>query len=567
MRFLLTALLIFLLADSAVLTAAGPERHALFIAVSEFENDDINLPELHFPESDARQIGELLSWAGYKLELLRGRAATQNAIREKLDDLVHLGNSNGVVVVGLFGHGIDIETRNENGLVTIEPCFCPYDATLRIAKDVQGRGLRGEQNQTASELDPDSLICLSEVMKALNETKSGHRVVFADCNHMIPNRSLGHTFGSNFSTAKLPQNTALFFGSSAHEQSFEFETWGHGAFTKCVLQGMQDLYANGNVTTRSIADRLKRDVPQLVASVAEGKHQTPRYYANASIDLQFVKMSMRHAFVGKSAGDERELVPGMKFHWCPLGSFAMGSPGSETGRHQNETQTDVSLTGFWMGETEVTQTQWKTIMKSAPWQKAQPWQGKTHVKEGADHAANYISHGDFGDGRIEPDSATEFCRRLTEREREAGRLPVGWKYGLPTEAQWEYACRAGTKTKFSFGDDEKRLSEYGWWGAKYGFGNALPEQYANRVALKKENPWGLYDMHGNVWEWCADWYQDKVPGGMDPVVLARGSRRVCRGGCWILNPSSCRSAIRSGGSPDNRNSLMGFRVAAYPSRD
>jgi formylglycine-generating enzyme required for sulfatase activity len=280
----------------------------------------------------------------------------------------------------------------------------------------------------------------------------------------------------------------------------------------------------------------------------------------------------QYHFAGKDAGEGKELAPGIVFHWCPSGDFTMGSPQDEADRHANENTAEVSLTGFWLGETEITQGQWNSLMNSHPWRgKSNIVAGRLHlkleVKDGPDHAASYISHGANQDGTIEPDSATEFCRRLTIRERKAGRLPNGWKYALPTEAQWEYACRAGSTTRFCFGDDEQKLSQYAWWGAQYNNGNARPEPYPNQVAARRANAWGFHDMHGNVWEWCSDWYVNALPGGRNPHVISPGSLHICRGGCWLLNSAGCRSAIRSGGSPDNRNSVTGFRIAAVPAND
>jgi formylglycine-generating enzyme required for sulfatase activity len=265
---------------------------------------------------------------------------------------------------------------------------------------------------------------------------------------------------------------------------------------------------------------------------------------------------------GKSAGEVREFTDlKIKMCWCPAGRFKMGSPASDTAADRREKpQVEVTLSrGFWLGQTEVTQGLWETVMGT------RPWAGKVYTREGASYPATYVSHGLQADGTVEKDSATEFCRRLTARERAAGRLPAGWEYRLPTEAQWEYACRAGTTSKFSFGDDAGRLGEHAWFDK-----NAwdVDERYAHQAGLKRANPWGLFDMHGNMWEWCSDWYAAdyyaKSPS-TDPAGPSSGSGRVSRGGGWSGPAGSARSAYRSGYVPSNRERYLGFRLALSPS--
>jgi formylglycine-generating enzyme required for sulfatase activity len=235
-------------------------------------------------------------------------------------------------------------------------------------------------------------------------------------------------------------------------------------------------------------------------------------------------------------------VLGMKFVYVPRGSFRMGSPQTQEGRFAGENQVGVTLTTpFLISHTEVTQAQWKQVMGS------EPWKGKPFVKEGDNYPASHISW----------EMANEFCKRLTERERLAGRVP-NERYMLPTEAQWEYACRAGTQTAYSFGDDKSLLGDYAWWGGHECNGNSRTEEYGHEVATKKPNPWGIYDMHGNMWEWCSDFAAGDQMGGVDPMGPPSGAGHVLRGGGWPECPTFLRSANRTDGSPAVGN--FGIRV-------
>ncbi|HEV3081168.1 MAG TPA: sigma-70 family RNA polymerase sigma factor, partial [Gemmataceae bacterium] len=298
---------------------------------------------------------------------------------------------------------------------------------------------------------------------------------------------------------------------------------------------------------------------------ANGMHVVGTFAPGASQD----KKSLRE---GSKAGDRKELVPGIAFRWCPAGKFRMG---------EGDDAVDVELSkGFWLGETEITQGQWQKLMGTTPWSGRIGWgqppgPGNPPPKEGPDYAASYISH----------DDALSFCQKLTTQEQDAGRLPKSWKYSLPTEAQWEYACRAGTKTKFSFGDDESQLSQYSWsWNPALAPRNIAG--FVHEVGLKKPNAWGLRDMHGNVWEWCSDWYASRRSGGKDPVGPTTppppgappppgvppppdgtsGRNRVVRGGSWNQPPLGCTSANRFYYNPRLGDSVQGFRLAAVPAR-
>jgi sulfatase modifying factor 1 len=228
---------------------------------------------------------------------------------------------------------------------------------------------------------------------------------------------------------------------------------------------------------------------------------------------------------------------GMKLNKIPAGTFTMGSPEGETDRRDDEYQHKVTITkAFYIQTTEVTQGQWKAVMGT------EPWKGKSYVKDGPDYAASYVSW----------DDAVAYCKKLSEKESKT--------YRLPTEAEWEYACRAGTTTRWSFGNDEKVIGDYAWYKE-----NAydIDEKYAHQVGLKKPNAFGLYDMHGNVFEWCHDFYGEdyyQQSPEKDPTGPTSGEARVLRGGSWDDGTRHTRSAGRGRGETDALSGNFGFRV-------
>jgi sulfatase modifying factor 1 len=161
-------------------------------------------------------------------------------------------------------------------------------------------------------------------------------------------------------------------------------------------------------------------------------------------------------------------------------------------------------------------------------------------------------------------AAEAFCQKLTEFARQSADLPNDWEFRLPTEAQWEYACRAGTTTATSFGD--KLSSNQANFDGNYPYNGAEKGPSLNRAATVGSypaNPWGLHDMHGNTFEWCRDWYHPKLPGGTDPdLYSATATSRVRRGGCWADQGWPCRSAFRLRFEPERRYDHIGFRVVA-----
>jgi formylglycine-generating enzyme required for sulfatase activity len=210
-----------------------------------------------------------------------------------------------------------------------------------------------------------------------------------------------------------------------------------------------------------------------------------------------------------------------------------------------------------MGETEVTQQQWQSVMGNNP----------SRFK-GDDLPVECVSWED----------CQAFIAKLNSLAN--GACPVGYKFSLPTEAQWEYACRVGSTSAYCFGDAWTELEEYAWFsGHKDWDEQKNSEEYKNKtlskfgrtthpVGTKKANAWGLHDMHGNVWEWCEDWldwYGDYPQNAVvDPTGAASGSFRVFRGGGWYIHAKRCRSVYRSSGAPEDRYIVLGLRLSLVP---
>lgn len=227
-------------------------------------------------------------------------------------------------------------------------------------------------------------------------------------------------------------------------------------------------------------------------------------------------------------------IPALKLEllWVAPGSFLMGSPIDEPERNKVEgPQFRVTLNGFWLGKTEVTQGQYESVMGVNP---------STFKAAGPDAPVEHVSWRD----------AMSFCQKLTTRERLAGRLPEGYAFTLPTEAQWEYACRAGTTAAYA-GEPNAMA-----WSEENSGSTTHP------VATKRPNAWGFFDMSGNVLEWCFDWYGPYPRKSVvDPSGPESGYYRIARGGSWRVGARVGRSAARAGGSEARLDYTMGFRLA------
>jgi formylglycine-generating enzyme required for sulfatase activity len=268
-------------------------------------------------------------------------------------------------------------------------------------------------------------------------------------------------------------------------------------------------------------------------------------------------------------GYREELGPGVVLTMVqiPAGSFLMGSPANEPGRLDREgPQHDVRLGAFFLAQTPISQAQWRAVAQWKPAAGGPAWQLEldpdlSHFK--GDPQGDAPKKGQRPVERVSWLEAMEFCRRLSQR--------TGRTYTLPSESQWEYACRAGSTTPFHVG--ATLTPELANYDGNYTYGDGPKGTYREQttdVASFPANAWGLHDLHGNVWEWCADHWHDSydfAPGDDQPWLIpaaADDAPRLLRGGSWIHYPRNCRSAYRGNHHPDCRYFNVGFRVCCLP---
>jgi serine/threonine protein kinase len=290
-----------------------------------------------------------------------------------------------------------------------------------------------------------------------------------------------------------------------------------------------------------------KEVPKLVEDTASKQEADKATMPPPPAPKALPVNRLDAGFIGSSYSVSLPGAVEMSLCYCPSGSYTMGSPASELGRNNDEEQVKVTLTQpFWLAKTELTQAQWKALMGTTlAEQKAKGNSFGDVVGEGPEYPMYFVS----------AEGADAFITKLNEK------VPLkGWKWVLPTEAQWEYACRAGSLGAWGLVSSSQMgtLEDMGWFSE-----NARSTTHA--VGTKKANAWGLHDMHGNVYEWCRDLRDGstKLPGGTNPLGTT-GSIRVYRGGSWVLDPWFCRAAARDSYFASNGYFRLGFRPAAVP---
>jgi formylglycine-generating enzyme required for sulfatase activity len=545
-----------------------------------------------------------------KITLILSGTNLKNETRQKLDELENAQPRGATVIRRATREQIEAnairvaEEAGENGLLIISVCSHGYKhrgndyiVTSNSTRDdtITLVSVGWLLHDVMDELGPPRAIAFIEACRERQPLARGLNIPAPSSS--VSARNMGNSRGSvserlGQALMQCQHQRVIFQAAASGAQAFEDRNLGNGIFTSALLAALRgsaadasgedgllsddELFRNVESTVRKwLQDMADKDPvwahkeginPNTLRKVVEWRRLNP----DATLPLVELATASRAAPVVTPEPTRRptpaptlsppprlteaprnepqpkevrnlDLGGGVKMRvvWVPAGTFTMGSPTSEEGRDSDEgPQTRVTLDGFWMGETEVTQAQWQAVMRNNP-----SWFNRERV--GGDPSNHPVENVSWED-------AKDFCDQLSSR--------TGYRIGLPTEAQWEYACRAGSTTSYCFGGGASRLGDYAWFD-----GNSNSQTHP--VRQKQPNAWGLYDIHGNVWEWCADW-KDTYPGGNKTNYLgpSNGSDRVIRGGSWYVVPRLLRSAGRVWGAPSVADSSLGFRVAVSPSR-
>ena len=507
-------------------------RYALLIGVNEYVKP---IKSLQFCVKDMELLSDCFQKLGVPKDNIflvtdnssAVRRPTGANIRRQIESVTSLMAPEDQLLIAFSGHGVMVKDKSY---------LCPSDTNLK---------------------DINSIVSRDWVFEQLEKCKAKQKVFIIDaCRNEL-------TFGGDRASdgAKTLEDP---IGADTHgfiliascdktQKSWEHPDLKHGVFTHYFAEGLSGAAADedGYVTIMGLfqytSSKTKKYVFRefnevQVPTFRQGEEMTDFYLAKVNCTPPTPSVPTPAPVQTTSgepkAGDRKvETVNGVEFafRWCPSGTFKMGSPTNEEGRYDDkEKQHEVTRTkGFWMMETEVTQKQWKAVMGYNP----------SRFK-GDDLPVEMVSWED----------CQEFCNKCAQHG-----LPVQ----LPTEAQWEYACRAGSTTAYFWGNalnGDKANCD-----GNYPCGTTIKGKYVRKptsVRSYQPNAWGLYDMHGNVWEWCADYWKEEYPSGnvIDPTGPSNGSYRVVRGGGWNSYAGSSQSASRHFSKPGYRNLNLGFRA-------
>ena len=585
-----------------------PEKYALLVGINTYNH--AGLARLEYAEQDILGAKEVFEKAGYIVEVLLGEKATLAAIRSALKTLAKKGSADGVVVAGFAGHGEQKDGQPE-------AYYCPFDTGKRIAMKDGKPVLR--DGKEVIECDPETMLPLTEVLRALKLSPAGSRLMLADCCRNDPLSARDGGVGTGLPLGDLPDNTAVLLACSRGQKAFEDKAWGggHGAFFYHVLEGMRGKAVDekGRSTASRLAEYLQDAVPSEVARVKRGgAEQKPFCYVAGRVDLQVAvsdqesgPAEISETFDWKGAKRTRKVLvldlgggEKIEFVRIPAGTFQMGSPESDK-NEKGDKQADedefprhevVISRDYYIAKHALTKGQFERFVANSKYQ--------TEPEKDGEGGYGYDATADKLEGRkakytwkftgwdydnrhpvvnVTWNDAVKFCDWSNDvlQDKKGGlRLSGAWSVRLPTEAEWEYACRGGTTTRWFTGDEPRSLEGYAnladisakrkfkdiTWAIDFDDGYV----FTAPVGSFKPNPIGLYDMAGNVWQWCLDYKGAYVNGrAVDRAARLQARAGWAGAGAGAAAPRSCRSAHRSGCAPEDRIRYLGFRAALVPS--
>ncbi len=569
------------------------KKYALLVGIDVYRHGGVS--SLKGAENDVEELAKVLTKQGFDVRLLttaRGRkkeadAPTAANLRKELDKLLTSKEGDDTVLIALAGHGAEVEVphpddaEKEKKRTKSYTYFIPSDGNLEKISYSTGHS--------------DRLLELGALFDRLgpgpDRCGAGAKLVLIDAcrDRQAARSSTRRTRGLSPTHVTVPAGVNALFSCGPEEEALElrFLPEGaddyrfHGVFFWHVIEGLKGAAANrrGSVNWSDLTSYVQEEVPAYVRKAArELKQPLPAQNPHAVVNARrpvVLVASLPRAADGKKERPATEKVfaaskavvssIGMRLVRIPRGTFTMGSPADQKDRRDDEgPQHEVEITReFYLGEKEVTQQEYGAVMGKNPSYFSATGGGKDKVA-GMDTSKFPVEN-------VSWDESMEFCRKLTEKDRKEGKIGRELKYRLPTEAEWEYACRAGAPTSQAFHFGNSLSSTQANFDGNFPYGAAAKGRYWGRtckVGLSEPNAFGLYDMHGNVGEWCLDWYDKDYYAsrpGPDPVGPSKGALRVLRGGSWGSHGGFCRSAFRNRLSPEGRHQRYGFRAALVPS--
>jgi len=551
--------------------ASGPVRRALLVGINEYQHP--SLESLKFAVRDVADLAIVLKQGGYEVTLLSddsgqqdpNLAPTKANIERELAALKNRCQRGDTFLLALAGHGVQFGTN---------AFFCPQD----------GRPFESEGA---------TLISVTKIYDSLESSFAGTKLVLIDACRNDPTPGRGR--GIDADGAPPPRGVGVLFSCARGQRAYEPDALRHGVFFHFVLEGLrgQAKNAKGAVTFEGLSLFVREHVPLRLQELMPGTEQEP----NLKADLVGIPIVLDQAVAMTSspsvneplttaakttspngasksptpnAGNNTPAVKNpiqepvakindtftnslqMTFKFIPPGQFQMGSPGTERERKPDEILRTVRISkGFFLGIYEVTQQEYYWVLNQNPSSFSSTGRDAAQVR-GMDTWKNPVDFVSWND-------AQRFVRALSNREAER---KSGRTYRLPTEAEWEYAARAGEQSIFSFGNVS--YSGVANWKGSEPYGIPQPSKFLGRttpVGSYPPNKFGLYDMHGNISEWCQDSYSQYQTGFVtDPRGAASGFAYPQRGGSWNCPPKNCRLSHRYAGSPDEHYNSAGFRV-------